>query len=231
MEKTAKASKKHKIKGKPKRIFGTVMISFGVMAMVIALGISAYSIYIDHRGEESSSRVLGFMEAQIPDLDDEENGDVADIRALYDRYPDMDMQTMTVDGNNYIGVLEIPDIDLELPIMSSWSDTGLNISPCRYVGSIYSNNMVIAGHNYQSHFGRLKELEIGAEVKFTDVDGNVFTYKVAESDIIQPTAIDEMVDNVWDLSLFTCTYGGRTRYTVRCELDEEDDEYIQAGAK
>ena len=55
---------------------------------------------------------------------------------------------------------------------------------------------------------------------FTDVDGNVFAYNVAEIQILKPTAIEDMVSEDWDLSLFTCTLGGRTRLTVRCDRAE-----------
>lgn len=53
-----------------------------------------------------------------------------------------------------------------------------------------------------------------------DADGNVFAYDVAEIQVLQSTAIGDMVSGEWDLSLFTCTLGGQTRLTVRCEKIE-----------
>ena len=35
--------------------------------------------------------------------------------------------------------------------------------------------------------------------------------------VLEPTDIEEMLSEEWDLSLFTCTFGGATRITVRCE--------------
>ena len=52
---------------------------------------------------------------------------------------------------------------------------------------------------------------------FTDVDGNVYNYEVAELETLQPAAVDEMKSGEWDLTLFTCTIGGQTRVTVRCD--------------
>jgi sortase A len=195
-------------------------MALGGLLVAVSLGIAIYSIYADERAGKNSAIVLTYLEEHIPtpDVDETDDGNGTDSRALYVQHPDMEMPTMTVDDNGYIGILEIPDLDLKLPVMGEWSYPGLNISPCRYTGSAYLNNLVIAGHSYQSHFGRLDELQIGAEVKFTDVDGNIFLYRVAESEVLKPTAIDEMVDNVWDLTLFTCTYTGKARYTVRCEL-------------
>lgn len=77
-------------------------------------------------------------------------------------------------------------------------------------------NMVIAGHNYSSHFGNLKNLSQGDTVIFTDVDGNRFHYRVIELETLVPDAVDDLTSGGWDLTLFTCTIGGRSRVTVRC---------------
>ena len=46
--------------------------------------------------------------------------------------------------------------------------------------------MVIAGHNYSSHFGNLKNLSQDDTVIFTDVDGNRFHYRVIELETLAP---------------------------------------------
>lgn len=76
--------------------------------------------------------------------------------------------------------------------------------------------MVIAAHNYQRHFGGLKNLVIGDEVRFTDGDGNVFAFHVSALEQLNPTQVDEMTESEWDMTLFTCTLGGQQRTTVRC---------------
>lgn len=132
--------------------------------------------------------------------------------------PNMEMPTVTYEGQKYIGLLEIPALDLKLPIISQWSYPRLKKAPCRYVGSPYKNNLVIAAHNYDAHFGRLKDLNPGAAVIFTDVDGNVFNYRVELRETLNPGDISYMKNSGWDLSLFTCTPGGSYRVTVRCSL-------------
>lgn len=135
---------------------------------------------------------------------------------LYELNPQISMPTTVIDGWEYIGVLEIPALGLELPVLSQWSYAGLRIAPCRYQGSAYLDDLVIAAHNYQTHFGRIKELQPGDEVRFTDAEGHVFLYEVLEIEILQPTAIEEMTTGDWDLTLFTCTIGGQSRVTLRC---------------
>ena len=77
--------------------------------------------------------------------------------------------------------------------------------------------MIIAAHNYRTHFGHLKELGTGDEVRFTDMEGNVFRYTVAELETLGKYDVDDMKSGDWDLTLFTCTYGGQSRVTVRCQ--------------
>ena len=101
--------------------------------------------------------------------------------------------------------------------MSQWSYPKLRIAPCRYAGSAYQGNLILSAHNYSSHFGQIGTLQAGDRVTFTDVDGNVFLYSVAKIQILQPGDVEEMLSGGWALTLFTCTLGGRTRVTVRCE--------------
>ena len=132
--------------------------------------------------------------------------------------PEGEMPVIDIDGYGYIGVLQIPSLDLTLPVISDWSYPALQIAPCRYEGSAYDGGMVIAGHNFDSHFGKLSQLEPGDEIRFVDLSGNTFTYAVAETEVLEATAIEEMVTGNWDLTLFTCTLSGQTRFTVRSTL-------------
>lgn len=131
---------------------------------------------------------------------------------------------MKIDGNYYIGVLTISSLDLSLPVMEDWDDEKLKISPCRYAGSLYQKNLVIAGHNYQRHFSGIRTLPVGSEIQFNDADGNEFQYTVVASDVMNPEEKDRMLeDGAWDLTLFTCNYGLGTRYAVRCQMVEENE--------
>ena len=133
----------------------------------------------------------------------------------------MEMPVETINGIDFIGVLRIPALELELPVISEWNYPNLKTAPCRYSGSAYLNNLIICGHNYTSHFGTLKNLWEGDIATFTDMDGNVFTYKMVERETLNPTDIEGMESGNWDLTLFTCTVGGQSRVTIRFELEED----------
>ena len=109
---------------------------------------------------------------------------------------------------------------MSLPIISEWSYDALQTAPCRYSGSAYLDNLVIAGHNYRSHFASLPQLQPGDTVTFTDMDGNVFSYAVSSLETLSSYAISDMTSGDWDLTLFTCTVGGQSRLAIRCDQAE-----------
>lgn len=137
------------------------------------------------------------------------------------RNQDTDIQTVLIGDYEYAGYLRIPSLGLELPVMAQWSYPRLKIAPCIYHGSAAEGNLVIAAHNYARHFGGLSKLEQGAEVTYTDVEGCEWCYEVETTDVLAPEAVEEMTDAGYALTLFTCTYGGASRVTVRCVEAEE----------
>ena len=127
------------------------------------------------------------------------------------------MAEAEIDGYRYIGFLGIPYLELELPVMADWTYPQLQIAPCRYTGSIFTNDLVIMAHNYPKHFGKLRDLRPGSLVTFTDMEGETVEYVAVALDIMDATAIEDMTSGEYDLTLFTCTYGGENRVALRCD--------------
>ncbi len=127
-----------------------------------------------------------------------------------------ELPVIEIDGYEYVGCIDIPALDLKLPVMSEWDYDRLKTAPCRQFGSSRTDNLVIAAHNYKKHFGYLSKLEIGDTVFFTDMDGIENTYKVSVVDTLMPTEVERVQNSDYDLILYTCTYDGKTRVTVFC---------------
>lgn len=206
---------------------GTFFLLLGGVLLLAALALTGYNLYDEQRAGETANDALQALMAYIPStapaqetlpLPTVQAEDAPVETQFYPDYliePKIEMPTREIDGEQYIGILTIPSVGLELPILSQWSDANLKIAPARYTGSIYTNDMVIAGHNYDTHFGRIPELSIGAAATFTDMDGNVFFYELAEIVIIEADDVEGMCTGDWDLTLFTCTWGGADRITLR----------------
>ena len=194
-----------------------VMLGAGLLLIAAALALAAYNVIDAQRAARSAAQALeALSQTTAVSATDPEQASADDAPA-YLADPEMPMPTVSFDGNDYIGRVDVPSLGLSLPVISEWSYPRLKIAPCRYTGSAYLDNLIIAAHNYSSHFGNLNRLNTGDTVTFTDVDGNQFTYAVSLIEDLPGTAIEEMQAGEWDLTLFTCTLGGRSRITVRCE--------------
>lgn len=194
----------------------------GVVLIGAALLLSVYNIKEEKDAKESAEHVIAEL-TETPVEEWESFGtEGEDEVPLYVQYPDMEMPVKEAGGDFYIGILSVPAAELLLPVMSEWSYPALKKSPCRYVGSVYKKNLVIAGHNYRSHFSPIKRLALGETVIFTDMDGNQFFYEASSAEILRPNQREDLIAGEWDLTLFTCTYGGSERFALRCTLVREE---------
>ena len=206
---------------------GTILISTGLLLLAAALLLVGYNLVDEYRAGQTANHVLEALQQQMPepisdDLRTTENSILEQTELPdYILNPDMEMPTQEMEGNDYIGVLEISSLELSLPVMNEWSYPRLKLAPCRYSGSAYTGNLVIAAHNYRTHFGPIKNLTVGAQVTFTDVKGRRFSYEVSAVETIEATSVEDAVSNAWDLTLITCTTGGKARVAVRCLRADE----------
>lgn len=127
-----------------------------------------------------------------------------------------ELPVVHLNGYDYVGYVEIPALELKLPVMATWDYDLLQVAPCRQFGSSRTDDLVIAAHNYVTHFGYLKKLIPGDTVIFTDMDGIVNTYAVEKTETLDPTSVDAVKNSGCDLVLYTCTIGGKTRVCVFC---------------
>ena len=195
---------------KKKNKKGTLLMYVGLLLIAAALVLVLYNVWDANRAEKASKAIVDKLEAEIPDGQPDQLN-----------YSDFnkEMPTKEIDGYDYIGILDLPTLGLHLPVMASWDYDRLSISPCRYTGSYYLDDMVICAHNYVKHFSPIKWIDIGADVYFTTVEGVVYHYQVSNRETLPATAVEDMIDQTkedWDLTLFTCNTGGKTRCAVRC---------------
>ena len=203
-----------------KQKIGRICIVLGALLLLGAAGLAGYNKWDASRADKASQEALGELEQTLTQTIEEKNKS-EEVVIQKELDPQQPMTEVELNGWNYIGYLSIPSIGLNLPVMSEWSYAGLKIAPGRYSGSTYADNMVVCAHNYAKHFSPIKWLEKGAEVYFTDMDGMRWSYEVSAVETLQPTQIEKMTTKTedsdeWDLTLFTCTTGGRARCAVRC---------------
>ena len=206
------------------RKIGNTLILLGLLLLLGAGSLTAYNIWDGIRAERASQHIIQEMDIG------------QDLVEALDREPDDDpeMPVIEVEGYYYIGILEIPSLQLTLPVMDRWDYTRLKISPCVYCGSYKTNDLVICAHNYARHFSPVKWIDIGADVYLITVERKVYHYQVTNRETVQPDSVEHMIQNTnntkdgsvtseWDLTLFTCNTGGQTRCAVRCSRVRKEE--------
>lgn len=198
----------------------------GVLCMLLGAALVIGALVLFLVNQQTSRAAEDFSRNMIPALQEEIAGAQGtgsmDLAAL-DNVPvelldseDVIMTEKIIGGYAYIGYLTVDKLGLELPVMSGWSSDQLQISPCRFSGTVRGENLVIMAHNYKSHFGSLAQLQEGDEVQFADMDGKVWKYQVVVTDILDAEEVAAMTAGEYDLTLFTCASNRSQRITVRC---------------
>ena len=191
-----------------KRI-GILCLVLGVLCMMGAAGFIGYNRWENKTAEQSAQKLLKDVRSILEETQPEQPTP-----------NDSDMAVVQVDGYDCIGILSVPVLDLDLPVLADWSYAKLKKAPCHYYGSYYEKDFVIAAHNYRAHFGKLSELQTGDLVIFTDATGTARTYEVMLVETLPQNATKAMITSGFDLSLYTCTLGGGSRVTVRCNATD-----------
>ena len=142
--------------------------------------------------------------------------------------PAVDLTAYCIE-DEIIGVLEIPTMELTMPVYLGASDDHL-AAGAAVLGNTSApiggdnTNCVIAGHRGwrgADYFRHIDRLQVGDAVKLTNL-WETLTYTVADIQIIQPHEVDKIkIQQGRDLlTLLTChpyASGGRQRYAVYCE--------------
>jgi sortase A len=194
---------------------GIICIILGILLLSGALLLAVFNRRQDAAARDAAAEIMARIGQEI-----QENS-AGELQIPPELLTDEEkkMTEVEIDGYAYIGYLSIPNLGLELPVMSSWSYSQLRRAPCRYSGSVRGEDLVLMAHNYKNHFGRISRLNLNDSVSFTDMDGITTQYKVAALDILESTAVETMTAGEFDLTLFTCTYGGKSRVTVYCNKE------------
>lgn len=224
--------------GKSRR--GILLLTLGIVMVAASVGLHYLQLRQDQLAGQSSAILLEELSREIvPDIpsyrpaesDTTEEVVVAPTQPSSAETPAVSVPAVeessepaeveevpyrTLSGYDVMGVLKVPSVYVELPILSNWSDSLLNVAPCRYSGSLETGNLILMGHNYKSHLQPLGNVRVGDSVEFTDANGAVHRFRVAMVEEILGSTPEKLASE-HPLILFTCTFSRHSRIVVRCE--------------
>ena len=194
---------------------GNLLMAIGLLLLFAALGLVIYNFIGDRNAGAEAESILGQVKSVIETGQEDYDTDLEETPD-YVRNPEMEMPRAVSNGHECVGVLQMPTLGVELPIIAEFSYEELLAGPCRFFGSPYTNNCVLCAHNFASHFRRIRDLQDGDPIIFIDMDGNQFVYSVALQEVLSPADVDNMCDSEWDRSLFWCVFVDKSRVSGRC---------------
>ena len=129
---------------------------------------------------------------------------------------------MDYKGYKIIGIIKIPNIELEYPILETTNNTTMRLSITKFWGNGVNEigNLSLAGHNNYdgTMFGRTKQLEIGDKIELTDMKGITKNYIIYEKFITDPNNISIIETNEFgtrEVTLITCSNGNKERLILK----------------
>lgn len=202
---------------------GLLLMLIGCICIIGAGSLFFYNYNEDKQaGEESAQRleiVKEIIEQQqiVTEQPQVEHSVEISQDEVSEESAEEDQQSSIIINEKYIGYLEIPSLSLTLPVLENWSYTNLKFTPCRQFGSFETNDLVIAGHNYNQHLGKISKLTTSNTITFHDINGAIATYQIANVETISETEAEKVQNNGYDLVLYTCTVSGENRIVVYCQ--------------
>ena len=180
----------------------------------------------ERKPEQQYPELLAALQEYNRQLYAEQQSSLIDLEAC--ETPAADLTAYGV-ADEIIGVLEIPAMELTMPVYLGASDAHLAAGAAALGNTSApiggdNTNCVIAGHRGwrgADYFRHIDRLAVGDSVTLTNLWGTL-TYTVADIQIIQPHEVEKIKiqPNRDLLTLLTChpyASGGRERYVVYCE--------------
>ena len=147
-------------------IIRKIQIIIGVCLLATATILLFVWQWNNHASEQKAKEYVSVIRELIP----EPQGAVPEERR------DNTMSTLTIDGTDFVGILEFSQYDSVLPVCVKWESPAKY--PCKFSGSVYDRTLQIGGTSQKGQYDFYRDISVGDSVFFTDMEGNRFSYSV-----------------------------------------------------
>ena len=190
------------------KIYNIILTVLGI-AFVITIVLIAIKYGGNQIKEEKLQEVVSEVKTQIENIKQSEKSDTKKVEVEYNGY-------------NIVGIIKIPTINIEYPILDKTSDKAREVAITRFWGNNVNDigNLTMAGHNYLdgTMFGKTKKLNIGDKIEMTDLTGKTIEYAIFSKYVIDPNDVEcvkSVQGNTREITLLTCTNGRSNRLVIK----------------
>jgi hypothetical protein len=142
-------------------------IILGVCLFVTAISLLALWIWNVNTSKDRCEKQVETISDLIPPLQS----------AFPEERVDNTMSVLSLNGTDFIGVLEFPQFNSKLPVGNTWGDTFKH--PCRFNGSIYNRTIQIGATTQKGQLDFYREISVGDSAIFVDMEGNLYSYTIS----------------------------------------------------
>ena len=192
-----------------------------ILIVVIAMIIFKYgSSQVNNKQAQDKVETFSQTELKLQEnvkSENEQNNEADEIQLEYKGY-------------KVIGIIKIPKINLEYPIIEiedispESAKKPMKLSIIKYWGENVNDygNLSLAGHNNKdgTMFGKTKKLKNGDIVELTDLLGKTIQYSIFDIFVTDPNDVSILLpkdENIREVTLITCTNGNKERLILKAK--------------
>ncbi len=196
-----------------KKRFFTMQFSISILLITATISIYIFYLYNINKKENVSKKLAN-------------NYNISKLYSENQNYSSIN--TYIDNGIEYsvIGLIEIPKLNLNYPILSKINDNLLKIAPCKFYGPMPNEygNLCIAGHNYDNYkfFSKLYTLNINDEILIHDMKGNIIKYFVTDNFEVKENEFDKVItsnNSIRQITLVTCNNSNSNRIIIKAKSE------------
>lgn len=183
-----------------------LLMALGCLLILCGLGTLLVWRVAEQRAQVQAAETVARIETLIPQRS----------TGVMDTYASMEMPVLQVDGEDFLGILQVPAFGVKLPVGSAWDKAAVTAFPRRFSGTVYDGSLVIGGADQPGQFWFLDQLQPGDMVTVTDMTGAEFTYRVDRVDRSATAEAEVLLCGDGELTLFVRDAYGLEYVLVRC---------------
>lgn len=196
------------------KIYKTVLLI--LLIAILILAIFVVSKYVNSNiNEKNLKEVVSQIYTSNEVIKENNNTEPSKIDSI-------DEINAEIKCNKVVGIIKIPKINIEYPILETTTVDTLNLSITKFWGNKINEigNVSLAGHNRLdgTMFGKTKDLQEGDIIELTDIQKVTLKYQVYKTYVTDPNDISCILpekENVRELTLITCTNGNKNRLIIK----------------
>ena len=171
-------------------LFQTICLLSSAVLLAAALVMLLFWQWSIHSSAKAAGEYVHTLRSLIP----EPQGAVPEQRL------DNAMAVFSLDGTDFVGILEMPRFDSSLPVGADWGNSSRY--PCRFSGSVYDGSLRIGATSQPGQYDFFREISVGDSLYFTDMTGNRYGYVVTDIRYTAHADAETMDSRDADLLLF-----------------------------